>query len=282
MSTVTLVGVIGPVEPELLTAWCRHYQEAGIERFAVALHRVDVDKAAQDELATAMRETTGCAPELTVTGPWHECVHGDLRDQLRARAGDGWHVIADSDEFQQHVDGIGASLRAAEAGGQGVLGGLLLDRVAADGSLPAWRADVGLDRSYPLGGLLTHLVTRGEARKIVLAHSSVGLSPGNHRAPGRRPPSGTVVPVHHFKWRAGVESDLRRRIENFGTRWVEFDPAVRTEAERLLTYVALNNGRIDVTHGPVLFRPVSLRDVPPWWDAEARALVREVEAVRGL
>ncbi|MET9663581.1 hypothetical protein [Streptomyces sp. NPDC006510] len=36
------------------------------------------------------------------TGPWHEHTNTELREALREQSGPGWHLLADSDEFQQH------------------------------------------------------------------------------------------------------------------------------------------------------------------------------------
>lgn len=271
---VTLVAVVGPVEPALLTAWCAHYQTLGVQRFAVALHNpTERNTAARDHLAQTFRAATGHRPLLMVSGPWHEHTNGQLRDQLRSRAGEGWHLLADADEFQQHPHDLATSVATARAAG-GLLGGLLLDRVAPNGSFPSWAPATGLDRTYPLGGLLTHELLRGDLRKVVLAHSSVVVASGNHRAPGHRPPADQVVAVHHFKWRAGVVADLRERIEKFRTgAWTETTPAVRHEAQRLLTHLADHQGRLALS-GTVAFHPVTLTTVPPWWRARSREVVQ--------
>ncbi|OIJ93631.1 hypothetical protein [Streptomyces colonosanans] len=64
-------------------------------------------------------------------------------------------------------------LTQTEAARRRVVGGLMLDRVAADGRLAIWRPQSGLDRAFPLGGHLTHRILQGDPRKIVIAHSSV-------------------------------------------------------------------------------------------------------------
>ncbi|MBV9143191.1 MAG: glycosyltransferase family 2 protein [Pseudonocardiales bacterium] len=273
---VTLIAVIGPVEPALLSAWCAHYRDLGVDHFAIALHCPDTASTTlRDELAATLRAATGVDPALLAGGGWHEHTNSILRDQLRARARKGWHLLADADEFQHHPDGLRASIRTAQDSGQAVLGGLLLDRVAADGGFCLWTPAVGLDRSYPLGGLLTHELLRGDPRKIVLAHSSVAVTSGNHRAPGHRPPADAVVPIHHFKWRAGIVADLQRRVESFTTGvWRETSPAVRCEAQRLLDHISQHGGGLDVTGAAVAFRPVCLTALPTWWPAQASAVVQ--------
>ncbi|MBP0457457.1 hypothetical protein [Streptomyces montanisoli] len=117
---------------------------------------------------------------------------------MRTHAGPGWHLFADSDEFQAYPVPLADTIAAAEESGTPTVGGLLLDRVTRDGRLGPWTPDVGLDATYPRGGFVTHNVLGGDPRKIVMAHSSVDVASGQHRAPGNSPVN-TPVPVHHFK-----------------------------------------------------------------------------------
>ncbi|WP_239405015.1 hypothetical protein [Frankia sp. Cj3] len=150
----------------------------------------------------------------------------------------------------------------------------MLDRVAADGRLRPWAPEVGLDRSYPLGGFLTHRLLRGDPRKVVLVRSGVEVASGNHRSPGRRPANDPLVIVHDFKWRGDVVTYLARRAAMLAAgRWQEQSPAVRDEAHRLLAHVEEHAGRLDVSGQTVLFRPVAMDAVPSWWADESRAIV---------
>ncbi|MET9987670.1 hypothetical protein [Streptomyces rochei] len=107
-------------------------------------------------------------------------------------------MLADSDEFHAFPVPLPALIAEAESV-TGTVGGLMLDRIAADGSLPRGSPqDGGLDGAYPLGGFLTHHLLRGAPRKIVLVHSTVPVASGNHRAEGHRPVNRPPVVVHHF------------------------------------------------------------------------------------
>ncbi|MEV5012786.1 MULTISPECIES: hypothetical protein [unclassified Streptomyces] len=85
-----------------------------------------------------------------------------------------------------------------------------------------------------------------------------------------RPP----VVVHHFKWRDRVRQDAERRAQHLadGT-WKTASPARLAEARRLLEHLQRHGGRIAVDSPQLGFRPVSLRAVPAWWEAEATRLV---------
>jgi hypothetical protein len=272
-----LVAVIGPVEPALLAAWTSHYRGLGVERFHVAFHFPQhVPDARRHELLDAAYDLD-TAPARVSTGPWHEHTNTQLRNELRALAGPGWHLLADSDELQQYPAPLSEVIAAAETDRRVVVGGLMLDRVTAGGHLSPWRPDPGpdsgLDRTFPLGGHLTHHVLLGDPRKIVLARADVAVASGNHRAPGHKPDPDMLACVHHFKWRAGVLDDLRRRVHRFSTgTWAEHTPAVRDEATRLLEHVARHDGRIDVEYPRIAFRPVTLQRLPDGWAAEACAI----------
>lgn len=210
-----LVAVIGPVEPALLAAWTAHYRTLGVEGFHVAFHFPEhVPDTWRHELVAASHEL-GVNPTHVGSGPWHEHTNTELREILREQAGPGWHLLADSDEFQQYPAPLDEVTAAAEQAGQRVVGGLMLDRVTAGGRLTHWRAEAGLDRAFPLGGHLTHRLLKGDPRKIVLVRSGVAVASGNHRAPRHKPDPDTLACVHHFKWRSGVLDDLRRRVERF-------------------------------------------------------------------
>lgn len=265
-----LVSVVGPVEPALLAAWTAHYRRLGIERFHLAFHFPDhVPEAWRHQLVAASHDL-GVVPARISTGPWHEHTNTQLRDHLRHQAGTGWHLIADSDEFQTYPAPLSDMVAQAEAARQKVIGGLLLDRVTNDGRLAFWRPATGLDRTFPLGGHLTHRLLKGDPRKIVLAHSSVTMASGNHRAPGHKPAPDMLACVHHFKWRSGVLDDLERRVKQFASgEWAEHTPAVRSEASRLLLHIDRHHGRIDVSDPRLRFRHVTLDHLPDGWETEA-------------
>jgi hypothetical protein len=269
-----LIAVVGPVEPELLEAFAAHYRRLGVERFLLAFHfPEDTDGALRARLVDTCRRCLG-EPALISVGAWHESTNGVLRDELRRRAGDGWHVLADVDEFQFHEESVLETVRAAARAGDLTVRGLLLDRVATDGSLPRWTPEEGLDRTYPIGGFVTHAVLGGDPRKVVAAHASVDVASGNHRATSYRPASPAIVPVHHFKWRAGLLPYLRTRAEMFRTgRWREATPAMRAEVDRLFDHLAAHGGRLDVDDPELDFAPASIRELPPRWSARAGAIV---------
>lgn len=274
MPMPTLVALIGPVEPELLTTWVTHYRAVGVERFRLGFHFPDHAPDQARQLVLEACRGAGIIPALVSDGPWHEHTNPELTADLRALAGDGWHLIADSDEFHTYPAPLPEILEHCEATGAKSVGGLMLDRVSTEGHLTGWNPAAGLDASYPLGGFLTHRLLRADPRKVVLAHSSIALSSGNHRAPGHRPANRPPVLVHHFKWRAGIRADLERRLaHSLDGTWHTDSPAIPSEARRLLEHLAQHQGRIDVDDPHLGFTPVTLAELPSWWAERATAIV---------
>jgi hypothetical protein len=269
-----LIAVIGPVEPALLTAWVGHYRALGVDRFLLAFHFTEHACPERRHAVQATCRELGIAPEAVSTGPWHEHTNTQLRDLLRAKAGEGWHMLADSDEFHAFPVPLPELIAEAERA-TGTVGGLMLDRVAADGTLPGWSPhDGGLDGAYPLGGFFTHHLLRGDPRKIVLAHSTVPVASGNHRAEGHRPVNRPPVVVHHFKWRAGVREIVEQRAAySADGTWQDASPARLTEARRFLNHLDQHGGRINVQDERFGFRPVSTHAMPDWWAQDATHIV---------
>ncbi|MFF7898237.1 glycosyltransferase family 2 protein [Streptomyces sp. NPDC007920] len=269
-----LISVIGPVEPPLLAAWVRHYRKLGIERFLISFHFPEhVPDTRRHELQAVTREV-GIIPAHTSTGPWHEHTNGELRDGLRHRAGPGWHLLADADEFHQYPGTLHQVIAHAEKTGHRVVGGLMLDRVTESGRLTGWLPEGGLDRAYPLGGHLTHRLLHADPRKVVLARHDVTVASGNHRSPGHRPDPDRLCAVHHFKWRDGVRQDIERRAAHSadGT-WQTASPARLAEARRLLAHLGEHGGGINISDPRFAFRRVSLARLPANWLTEARGIV---------
>lgn len=119
-----LIAVVGPAEPHLLTAFLRHYADLGVQQFHIAFHFPDdTPHAVREELLTAHHAAIGKAPSLISTGAWHETTNADLRDRLRAQAREGWHLLADLDEFHTYPEPLLDMIAAADKVGSPVIGG---------------------------------------------------------------------------------------------------------------------------------------------------------------
>ena len=264
-----LISVIGPVEPPLLRAFARHYLALGVDRLLLGFHFPDDFPRQQEvELIGACGEFA--SPEIISRGAWRADTNGRIRDELRHRAGDGWHVLADVDEFQFHPESIKVTIELAHSQDATTVEGLLFDRVTTSGVLEGWSKEIGLDDTYSLGGFFTHRVLRGDSRKIILARSNVILGSGQHYSPAVAPVLvSSPLPVHHFKWRSDVQTYMRNRAESFANSNIADEISMRDEALRLLSYLEGNQGRIDVRNPSLRFREVDLVSWPQDWHHEA-------------
>jgi hypothetical protein len=129
---------------------------------------------------------------------------------------DDFVIYADSDEFQHYP---GSLLEDFVGGALGVdhIRGVLVDRVAADGSLAPFDSERSLERQYPMGGDITWKMLKGCPNKIACARADVVLEGGHHYVEGRPrcyeegAQEVPAIDVHHFKWNGGTLGKLKRQ-----------------------------------------------------------------------
>jgi hypothetical protein len=267
--TIRFVSVVGS-DTGLLDAALAHYRGLGVESFHLTGHTESFDdpefRRARDVLARH-----GLEFAAVHQGPWDEDLNSYLiRAQMRRHPGDWW-AVADLDEFHVYDRPLAAIIAACEAGGYDHVMGALLDRVAADGSLPALVPAVPVWAQYPLAGLVTLRVLRGATAKVTLARGDVQLHLGQHGALKGRPlpAAEACAQVHHFKWTGSVLPRLTRRVEAYSSgEWHLTYPLITAESRRLLRHLDANGGRIDVTAGKLALHPCGsdYADYEPWTD----------------
>jgi hypothetical protein len=271
----TVIAVVGAVEDQLVREWVAHYQKLGAERFLIGVH---FGPGADAESAERTLDTLGeCVPGGAAhvsRGPWLAETNGDIRDALRQRAGDGWHVVADVDEFQQYPGPLPEVLAEYDRLGEVAVEGLLFDRVTASGELTGWDAAAGLDAGYPLGGFFGSSVLRSDTRKVMAARAEVPLGAGNHWAPGLRvgPSAVPPLPVHHFKWRADCRRYIEQRRAAFEGSTVPAEVLMREECGRVVDHLDANDGRLDVS-GTVEYTVTTLDTMPTGWSERIVAVM---------
>jgi hypothetical protein len=161
-----------------------------------------------------------------------------------------WAFVADPDEFQVYDRPVRAVAEACERAGARYVEGHLVDRVAADGTLPPLRPGESLDWQFPLRGNLTGPLLHAATTKAVLVKGSTPTGPGQHAVVGpHRRYCEACVQVHHFKWRAGLIEKLAQRVEERRTRgnlWWQ-------QSQHFLDHFRVR-GRIDVDDKRFNFR----------------------------
>jgi len=267
--TIRFVSVVGS-DTGLLDAAIAHYRGLGVEFFHVIRHIESFDDP-EFERARDVLARHGLAFAAVHQGPWDEDLNAYLiRAQMRRHPSDWW-VVADLDEFHVYDRPLTDIITACEVGGYDYVMGALLDRVAADGTLPALDPATSIWAQYALAGLVTLRVVRAVTSKVTLARGDVHLHLGQHGAlTGRSlPATEAFAQVHHFKWTDSVRPRLTQRVQAYSSGdWHLTYPATIVGSRRMLKYLEANGGRIDVTAAKLALRRCGsdYADYEPWTD----------------
>ena len=276
---IALVAVIGPFAHDLVSPLVTYYSGLGVTEFRIGVH-IPMDTPAEhsEQLLAACEHAIG-RPVLVSRGGWGPAYKGVLLGRLRALAVADWHVLADADEFQFHDGGIESTIERCLASGVPFSTGLLVDRLSARGDVPrGGPTPPELDDRFPVGCFLTAQLLDGNPRKITVAHREVHTSPGCHVTPSHshfQHPA--PLPVHHFKWRAGVDEYLSQRARGLEGSAGRRESGVRKEA--LTALELLSRGLGPGQDGLATF-PASLRELPANWDEVSAPLWRHWQVGR--
>lgn len=239
---VTVVGGYIDVLPHMLA----HYRGLGIESFFVHVHVRHRGDPILEQAAEITR-AFGCGIASVTVGEWLHDTNRELYKQaLQSRPND-WYLIADQDELQAYPRELISILEECDHTGYDYIEGCFLDRFASDGSFPAVRPDESIWRQFPLAGFVSAPVLQANPNKIVAAKGRVELRPGQHYALSGRgcPPEELYIPVHHFKWVAGILERLEQRAEFRRKRGDHY----WEESQRFIDYCRAHDGRLDINDG---------------------------------
>lgn len=271
---IHLVTVAGG-DAELLPRMLDHYRALGIASFSLNANVRAGDDAGLARIGEIARNF-GIEADTVTAGAWLHDSNRAIYRNVRARSPNDWFVLADTDELQQWPDEIASVLAWCERRGYDHVEGAFVDRLARGGGFPGVRADEPLAQQFPLGAYLTYPLASANPCKVVAAKGYVELGPGQHFADGGSPcPADALyVPVHHFKWTAGIVERLRRRATS---RERAGDPYWR-ESARVVEHCDANGGRIDVTDPR--FRVAECAPEYQRWDDVRRACSAIAESRR--
>lgn len=228
-----LVSFVCETDADLLPHFVQWYRRLGVDRFDLVLHG-----AWSDDSLAIVSSLPGVDCSRRVDAPFSKHVKCDaITAVARAHVGE-WLVFADADEFLEMPTGnLALMVAKLESAGVEELYASLLQRVAADGSLPEVVAESDLDALFPMfhPGLCEDMGLASPAWKSKYPLARVGKDfvyqrgnhlPGNFRSVSHVP---VRAVLHHFKWRSRLhDAFARERGEgtNFGEmavyrRWLE-------------------------------------------------------------
>jgi hypothetical protein len=250
---VTVVGGNVDVLPHMLA----HYRGIGIESFFVNLHLSSEQDPVREEVEAIVRQF-GCGLASVAVGNWM-LVQQELYARQREQYPSDWFIVADQDELQVYPAPIEDVVKSC--GRWDYIRGCFVDRIARDGGFPSLLPDQPIWEQFPMGGAVTLQVLAGDPRKVVAVRGPIALKSGNHHAREGTgcPTREFYVPVHHFKWTAGLEARLTKRatvLKDDGfPEW--------GESARFVKYCGLTGGKIDLSD-PRLYIGECAPDYPHW------------------
>jgi hypothetical protein len=139
------------------------------------------------------------------------------------------------------------------ASGYDYLRGCFVDRIAADCGFPAVQAGFPIREQFPLGGFVSNSILGADPRKVVAVRGNLPVLRGQHHAAAGRacPTRLYYIPVHHFKWTAGIASRLAERAETLRRRgsphW--------TESAQFVDYHRKSGGRLNAADPNLYIAP---------------------------
>jgi tetratricopeptide (TPR) repeat protein len=237
---------------DLLPHWLDHYSRLNADELLIGIFddvapeaRAQVDRYSARWKFKTFRQT------------WRDTSELEQEQQRRAAcyaAGaddDAWIIHTDLDELHEYPLLARQLIEAAKTRDIQVIYGWLLDRVAADGSMPPIPsfddpASPSIWNAFSSACRLTGILLRAPTRKVMIARLGIEVGGGHHAAGGFVPypiPMGRISQyiVHHFKW----HKDTVDRME-WGLAHAGCNPAWQLEARRFLDWLHSNGGRINL------------------------------------
>jgi hypothetical protein len=252
---ITVVGGHVDVLPFMLD----HYRGLGIDSLVINVQLRHADDPVRAE-ARRVADRVGCDLASVTVGEWQTVIRDLWRRSLQMFP-DDWCVLADQDELHVYPDDLPSLLAFCDRHGYDCVSGAFVDRLSADGGFPPVDPARSLWSQFPLGGYVSYPLLGADPRKIVAVKGRVPVGQGHHHAAADAPcPIEEVfVPVHHFKWTAGLLDRLRARADEFRRQQV----AHWTESERFVQYIEAHDGHIDLSDERLLVAPC--RPNYPFW-----------------
>ena len=238
---VALVTTFDSSSLWLLQWFVAHYRAYGVEAFYISLNASTdapskTDLIERTELALA---ACGCDLFCVYDGKYDAVSHRSHQDHVQQEAAreHDWIVWADSDELHEFAADLDTVIVGLDDRDRPALGGHIVDRLARSATLASAQSSVPPWSQFPIAATVTGDITGAWTSKIVLARAECRVTVGNHLAFDRNGrdlrhlPDLFTVPVHHFKWHAGVIGKLEDRVgEHWRQRfhwWVDSEKALK-------------------------------------------------------
>jgi hypothetical protein len=236
-----------------------HYRTLGVQSFLIHVHLTAPSDPFLDEVRAVTSEF-GVPIASVVVGKWQELIVR-VYAQSRNRYPNDWHILADQDEFHCYPCDLSELEEMCDKNEYDCVSGCWIDRIAADGGFPEIEQNRSVWEQFPIGAFLSYPIGAADPRKVVLTRSGVNLVKGQHFATNGRscPITKAFVQVHHFKWLAGIVSNLEARAA-----LLKADGYTQhVESFRFLRHIKNHGDRINLDD-PRILRAECARNYPHW------------------
>lgn len=230
---------------DIIEAWLRYYQAAGVDEFLIILHGDDSDN---QRLLDLVRQypITIVDRYTTQYSPLEKCAR---QNAVIRRLQGQWVLLVDSDEFVEFpCRTLSETIRWMRLLFVRALSAPMLQRTTRDGSLDSPPIVPNVDSAFPLcvPNLYHALASDATETKFPLffcGATTAVRDGGNHASPVpmRQIPPPLRGVTHHFKWRPIVRSRLEARI-NSQHPW-------KHQSEAYLSYLLEHDWRLPVADG---------------------------------
>lgn len=278
---ISLICTTEPSRIDWLPQFVRHYRNLGVEKFLLSLQtEPDLDPALREGYRAQFQTVLaalGIPQAFFLETSFDAFAIRDHHDAIQDAhtSPDDWIVWCDSDEFQLYPLPLRQMIERWKSSGYSYVNGLMLDRIARDGSLPRFDPSISASEQYPLICLFAVEVGNSLTRKVTVGRGDVYLSRGNHflaseapamltdaarlRLAAARPQDELTCPkswvqIHHFKWDASVLDRLRFRLT---PQW-RAKCSWWQESDKMLSYFEAHGGRFDLADLKIIDVPENL------------------------
>ena len=172
---------------EWLPQFIRHYRGMGVEKFLLTLQQEPQLEASETEKHLArfnqMLGALGIDRGFSLIETYDSSAlkrhHRFLQDSYVSKH--DWVVWSDSDEFQVYPYRLDAIIPMLEQNMVQLVHGCMIDRIAANRTLPPFNPRESIWETYAVACLLSESLSGAQVRKIALARGDIRMDTGNHR-----------------------------------------------------------------------------------------------------
>lgn len=232
---------------EILPHFVKHYIKLGIDKFIFCVWKGNKNDKWDEIIDVLKKADVDYVMEQSFDSALY-CGKDDSYYQNFIRKkyidDDEWYVICDMDEFQsiENYSTYKNLLKDVKKEKCGYVGGILVDRVTNDGSIPKnLKVDENIFDQFPINHKMTYEVCKGWCRKSMMQIGEFKIENGHHFCNSNS--FSKQFLVYHFKWVGNIVETLQRRHDYY----TKLNLPWKNESKLAYTHIMENNGKIKIS-----------------------------------